>query len=251
MLETLRNKQIVKVEGAAPMMSLTDAVQVICPGATNASRWYTQRLNKFAHITDYVYSDTRFPGKAGRLWITLPTGLQNLAQECQNAKRLQVPEGLEERIAPFLNINGGDGKVMGKEPEPEPEPTEIAETKTEEQMDVTFETDPADAESDSESVPKLTPEKRLEFVQGFLNQVQAIIATDISERLTTIVRRLLGEHEKKTTAIKAVQDSLPDDIREDVDTIAAEIQNRTIAKYIQEATQMLNHVLTGLAASGE
>ena len=107
MAETLRGRQSVTNQDVV-QISLTDAMQVISPEASNASRWYTQHLDRFRHGSDYVYSDNRYPGKSGRIWITIPTGLESLARECQEAKRLKVPDGVEERIAPFIRASSPD-----------------------------------------------------------------------------------------------------------------------------------------------
>ena len=113
-------KEIVCVDNKE-FIRLADAMQVIAPSTSNAARWFKQH-QEASGILDpetFVYSNERFPGKRNQVWLTVPEGFQALAQACIKAPRLKVLEGVEVRIAPFVEIPPAhDEKCLGAEENP-------------------------------------------------------------------------------------------------------------------------------------
>ena len=117
-LHTIGGKQIVELGGQF-FISLTEAMRIISPQSSSVARWFTLHRSLFEWGSDYVYSDEWYPGKKGRVWITLPEGIQTLVQACTEAKRLRIPGGAEERIASFLHLalpNEGGGVLQKETP---------------------------------------------------------------------------------------------------------------------------------------
>ena len=100
MFKAGKEKEIVTVDNK-DFILVSDAMQIIAPTASNAARWFQQHQSLFPEET-FVTSDERFPGKKGRIWITIPDGFEALVQACITAPRLKIPDGVEERIKPLV-----------------------------------------------------------------------------------------------------------------------------------------------------